>query len=171
VPSDNDTIEKHAYADDSDTLDIYGGLYTWREMMQLPDNCQTASCVDQIKKQHQGICPTGWHVPSQNEWNELIDYLGGNPAGAGGKLKETGTAHWTSPNTGATNSSGFTGLGGGKKDGGFYLELKNSGYFGSTKESSATNTYSYQLRYDSDEINPSSIKKEEAVSVRCIKND
>ncbi len=58
------------------------------------------------------ICPAGWHVPVWQEWNELIDYLGGNSI-AGGKLKTAGTECWSSPNTGATNSSGFNGLPGG----------------------------------------------------------
>ena len=59
------------------------------------------------------LCPVGWHVPSVSEWKELTAYLGGDDI-AGGKLKETGTTHWDSPNTGATNESGFTALPGGK---------------------------------------------------------
>ncbi|MCD4693727.1 MAG: hypothetical protein K8R79_12490, partial [Calditrichales bacterium] len=55
------------------------------------------------------IAPAGWHVPAEKEWQTLIDYLGGE-AVAGGKMKERGTAHWKRPNTGATNSSGFSAL-------------------------------------------------------------
>ena len=55
------------------------------------------------------LCPTGWHIPSDAEWTTLTDYLGGETV-AGGKLKETGTAHWTTPNSGATNAFGFKGL-------------------------------------------------------------
>ena len=66
----------------------------------------------------QGICPEGWHLPSDTEWKQLTDYLGEN---AGGKLKEAGTTHWNAPNTEATNESGFTALPGGYRD--------NSGYF------------------------------------------
>ena len=54
-------------------------------------------------------CPAGWHLPGTGEWTQLTDYLGGLST-AGGKLKETGTAHWASPNTGATNEYGFTAL-------------------------------------------------------------
>jgi uncharacterized protein (TIGR02145 family) len=67
------------------------------------------------------LCPTGWHVPSDAEWTTLSTYLGGESV-AGGKMKETGTAHWLSPNTGATNESGFSGLPGGGR--------YNSGLFG-----------------------------------------
>jgi len=58
------------------------------------------------------ICPPNWHVPTDTQWETLITYLGGKII-AGGKMKETGTAHWTSPNIGATNETGFTALPGG----------------------------------------------------------
>lgn len=67
------------------------------------------------------FCPTGWHIPSSAECNTLITYLGGESV-AGGKMKEAGTTHWISPNTGATNSSGFTSLPNGKRSGGFSLK-------------------------------------------------
>ena len=60
----------------------------------------------------QGICPTGWHIPTPSEWVTLSDYLGGD-AGASGKMKEVGFTHWLSPNFEATNESGFTALPGG----------------------------------------------------------
>ncbi len=62
-------------------------------------------------------CPDGWHLPSYDEWTQLHDHLGGASI-AGGKMKETGTSHWTSPNEGATNESGFTALPGGQR---YYL--------------------------------------------------
>jgi uncharacterized protein (TIGR02145 family) len=73
----------------------YGALYNW------------FTTIDERK-----IAPQGWHVPTEAEWVELIEYLGGYEI-AGGKMKESGTTHWFPPNTGATNSSGFTGLPGG----------------------------------------------------------
>ena len=77
---------------DPSNSEVYGLLYTWE-----------TAC---------NICPDGWHLPTEDEWIELFEYLGGDSI-AGGKMKETGTSHWISPNTGATNSSGFTALAGG----------------------------------------------------------
>ncbi|NJK98749.1 MAG: hypothetical protein HC905_30955 [Bacteroidales bacterium] len=88
----------------TDTIATYGRLYNWY-------------AVNTGK-----LCPTGWHVPTDAEWTTLSDYLGGEPlSDAGGLLKETGTTHWASPNTGATNETGFTALPGGYryKDGTF----------------------------------------------------
>jgi uncharacterized protein (TIGR02145 family) len=81
-----------AYAGDESNVATYGRLYTWY------------AATDSRK-----VCPAGWHVPSDAEWNTLIDCLGGEEA-AQGKLKEADTVHWHSPNTDATNESGFTAL-------------------------------------------------------------
>jgi uncharacterized protein (TIGR02145 family) len=83
------------YNNDTKNVVTYGRLYNW---YALNDNRK--------------ITPEGWHVPSDHEWQVLIDFLGGN-AIAGGEIKESGFAHWSSPNTGATNSSGFSALPGG----------------------------------------------------------
>jgi len=98
--SNNGIIEKYCFDNDPNNCNIYGGLYQWDEMMEYSET-----------EGGQGICPTGWHVPSKNEWSSLIEFLGGS-AVAGDKMKETGILHWSEPNI-ASNSSGFTALGGG----------------------------------------------------------
>lgn len=80
--------------DASTNKNPYGALYNWYTLT--------------IGK----LCPSGWHVPTDTEWTDLFTYLGGGII-AMGKLKETGTTHWLSPNTGATNETGFTALPGG----------------------------------------------------------
>ncbi|MBP9152968.1 MAG: fibrobacter succinogenes major paralogous domain-containing protein [Flavobacteriales bacterium] len=90
---------------------IYGKLYNWYAV-----------------NDPRGLAPTGWHVPSNDEWAVLIDLFGG-PNDAGGPLKATGTTYWNAPNTGATNASGFTALGMGSRDGS--LDFKNRGESGS----------------------------------------
>ncbi|MCU0457117.1 MAG: hypothetical protein MUE74_12520 [Bacteroidales bacterium] len=79
------------YNNDISYKDIIGALYNWYVL------------------DSGNICPQGWHIPTDNEWTILADYLGGSTV-AGAKVKEVGTTHWDEPNTGATNSSGFTSL-------------------------------------------------------------
>jgi uncharacterized protein (TIGR02145 family) len=103
ITQENNPKYQWAYDGNESNAATYGRLYTLYAVM---DN--------------RNICPSGWHVPSNAEWTTLTDYLGGASI-AGGKLKETGNAHWASPNTGATNESGFTAIGGGRRlnDGAF----------------------------------------------------
>jgi uncharacterized protein (TIGR02145 family) len=117
------------------------------------------------------LCPTGWHVPSNDEWETLINNLGGDTATVGGKLKEAGTAHWLTPNTGADNSSGFTALPGGSHytDGQFYLNRKYGWYWSAT-ESSATEAIHPYLIYNTGAITRTPGSKSIGFSVRCIKN-
>jgi uncharacterized protein (TIGR02145 family) len=101
--TDNEIIEKFCYNDEDNYCNIYGGLYTWEEMMQYnPSDSGTTGTI-------QGICPDGWYVPTEKEWDMLINYIGGSEI-AGGKLKEKGNEHWTPNNYGATNETGFTAL-------------------------------------------------------------
>lgn len=99
--TNNNIIEKYCYNNTVTSCLTHGGLYQWNEMMQYT----TTPGV-------QGICPSGWHIPTDAEWTILTNYLGGESV-AGGKMKETGTTYWDDPNLGATNSSGFTALPGG----------------------------------------------------------
>jgi|WetSurMetagenome_2_1015567.scaffolds.fasta_scaffold258224_1 uncharacterized protein (TIGR02145 family) len=108
--SNNGVSEKYCYDDLESNCDVYGGLYQWAEMVQYINGVTNSTSFSTIPIGNvQGICPSGWHIPRQNEWNTLTSFLG-DWSVAGGKLKETGTLHWASPNTGATNSSGFTAL-------------------------------------------------------------
>jgi uncharacterized protein (TIGR02145 family) len=105
----NETIEKFCYNDGEYNCDIYGGLYTWQEAMNYhPSDNGTVGTT-------RGICPVGWHMPTEIEWLTMINYLGGDQK-AGGKLKETGFVHWKTPNTAATNETGFSALPGGYID-------------------------------------------------------
>jgi len=121
------------------------------------------------------ICPKGWHVPSDAEWTTLTTYLGGETV-AGGKLKETGTAHWVTPNTGATNQMGFSALPGGYRSGSdFYGQFVIVGYYGgewwSSTESSASSAW-YRGMYfrRSDVKRDNDYNKTVGLSVRCLKD-
>jgi uncharacterized protein (TIGR02145 family) len=115
------------------------------------------------------LCPTGWHVPSNTEWTTLTTNLGGETV-SGGKLKEAGTIHWDSPNTGATNESKFTALPGGYRPGGNFMNIGTAGYWWSSTESTASNA-SYLIMwctFSSTAI--SSVIKTDGMSVRCLKD-
>lgn len=122
--ADNQVVEKYCYGDNESNCNTYGGLYQWDEMMQYEDTPGI-----------QGICMDGWHLPTNDEWTSLIDYLGGRDV-AGGKLKEKGTVHWKSPNTGATNQSGFSALAGGARMDGHFYYLREYGLFWTSTEDS-----------------------------------
>lgn len=160
-PSDNSLIEKHCYHDLESQCDIYGGLYQWWEMMQYTNMDGT-----------QGICPSGWHLPSWTEWWNLINYLGGASI-AGGKMKEAGYAHWVEPNTGATNESGYTAFPGGMHSPGqAYSGINYSGkWWSSTQYPPNPRAGSFGLNYISENILPSTVtSKYNQFSVRCIKD-
>ena len=134
----------------------YGRLYTWYAI------------TDSRK-----ICPTGWHVPIDEEFATLTTYLQGDTI-AGKKLKEYGTTHWANPNTGATNQSGFTALPGGYRgyEGGYYF-VGYTGYWWSATESETDVTSAwfrglyYNAVYDHDLSN----SKKVGFSVRCLKGN
>ena len=111
---------------------------------------------------------TGWHLPSDAEWTQLTDYLGGT-AVAGGKLKAT--TLWNSPNTGATNSSGFTAFPGGYRDyDGSYFSIGINGYWWSSTEINTTSAwYRYMYYYYSDVLRNIN-SKTNGFSVRCLKD-
>ena len=156
------------YKNDSSTnKNTYGALYNW----------YTVSTGL--------LCPIGWHVPSDDEWLTLIKYLGGQSV-AGGKLKESGTIHWNSPNTSANNESGFTALPGGIREQiqGAFDKIGLNGYWwsGTLGESLLTlgmRTYGpiqYYLDCSTSSMNSAItpgylyLGKNQGNSVRCIKD-
>ncbi len=139
----------------------YGVLYNW------PAAMAGASSSSANPSGVQGACPDGWHLPSSVEWNTLTNYLGGYTV-AGGKLKETGTSHWISPNTGATNESVFTALPGGYRISGF-TGIGNYGHWWSSVEYDAAHAGNKILNYSSSSISGvTNENKENGFSVRCI---
>ncbi len=147
------TIEEcWCYNGDYSLWDYYGNLYTWYVVMDV-----------------RGLTPVGWHVPTKDDWRQLIDYLGGEGS-AGGKLKAT--QKWDSPNTGATNESGFTAYPGGfRRIGGTYDDSGISGSFWSSSEQGyENNALEYFLTNRGPFIFETGFKKGMGISVRCIKD-
>ena len=157
--TNNQTVEKYCYDDNEANCDEYGGLYQWDEMMQYVTTQGT-----------QGICPDGWHIPTDDEWTTLVDFLGGSIV-AGGKMKEAGTTHWNSPNTGATNSSGFTALPGGyRNSGGTFSYLGSYAYFWSSTEYDTPIAWTRLLSYDVGGVSRGFNHKVYGFSVRCLQD-
>jgi len=118
------------------------------------------------------LCPTGWHVPTDAEWTILTDYLGGLSV-AGGKLKETGTTHWNSPNTGATNETGFTALPGGERYIGseFYYVGDFSEWWSATETGEFfIDAWVRDMNYESCSMGRRGTGKRPAFSVRCLRD-
>lgn len=153
------------------TKATYGLLYNWFAVTDF-----------------RGLCPIGWHVPSDAEWIEMITVLdpstcstcvGAVSTTAGGALKATGTLSagtglWLTPNTGATNSSGFGALPGGWRgsDGSFGGGVNSAGYYWSTSEWTPNpfNAINFFLSHSTDDANRLPYEKTWGYSVRCLKD-
>lgn len=133
--------------------DDYGRMYTW---FATTDS--------------KNVCPTGFHVPSDDEWTVLKDFLGGE-AVAGAKLKETGTVHWVAPNTTSTNETGFTAIPGGyRSDLGEYFGMGNISYFWSTTTHSAGFVRGQEMRDNTISIVMGTYTPKNGMYVRCLKD-
>lgn len=143
----------YVYDENNSNAGEYGRLYTWPAAVQA--------------------APTGWHLPTKEEWDELIRVAGGTSV-AGGKLKETGTTHWNAPNTGATNSIGFTAIGGGFRgpDGIFYDLGKHGSYWGTANNAQVPYCIYIYYNYSNliTEVSPIDITSGIAFAVRYVKD-
>lgn len=141
----------------SDTIATYGRLYNWYAVSDS-----------------RNICPKGWHVPTNEDWITLTTYLGGDSV-AGGKMKETRTAHWKNPNTGASNESGFTALpGGGRNENGVLSGIGSDGYWWSSIGLSTIfvdYVWYWSIHYNDSYVSSRNIDSgKKGYSVRCVKN-
>ena len=141
----------------------YGVLYNWSAVM----NGDASSTTNPSGVQ--GICPCGWHLPSDAEWTQLTYYL--DLSVAGGKLKEAGTTHWDSPNTGATNETGFTALPGNyRNDDGVFVTIGEDCDLWSATEKDVNYAWFRNIHYNDRDVGRNNFNKEIGFSVRCIKN-
>jgi len=142
----------------------YGVLYNWPAAMA--GSASSTTNPSSVK----GVCPEGWHLPSDAEWTELTDFLSGTSV-AGGKLKETGTVHWMSPNTGATDEFGFTALPGGDRiTDGTFNNTTTHGYWWTTTEDTPLYAWNRGLYFNSGVVYRSSSTFGFGFSVRCVKD-
>jgi uncharacterized protein (TIGR02145 family) len=150
------------------TANNFGALYNWY-------------AVNPLTNGNKNVCPTGWHVPTDSEWNLLVKYIdpqadtisvGGNQSAiAGGKMKSTGTQYWQSPNQDATNESGFSGLPGGIRyiDGRFAFVGEYGPWWSSTEYDTDV-VWDRRLGYSTGNVARNVSVKEEGLSVRCLRD-
>jgi uncharacterized protein (TIGR02145 family) len=178
--TNNSVLEKYCYNNDTANCAIYGGLYQWAEAVQYQNGASnTASPSPAFSGNVKGICPTGWHVPSDGEWCTITTFLDAtvncailrfNGTDAGSKMKSTSSL-WNFPNTGATNSSGFTALPGGYRftNGAFY-SLGNSTHLWSSSEASSSSAFYLSLFYHYSSSARDDNSKGHGFPIRCLKD-
>jgi uncharacterized protein (TIGR02145 family) len=141
------------YTNDAAISSTYGRLYNWYAVSDS-----------------RNLAPAGWHIPTEADLITLGNYLGGNTVD-GGKMKESGTTHWQTPNTGASNSSGFTALPGGSRDPfGLFDNFGFHAYFWSSTEFNGSLSRLLHLYYDYGGPPMHSFSKSFGFSVRCVKD-
>jgi len=169
--TNNDIAEKYCYNDNEENCHTYGGLYQWDEVMNYVNY-----------EVNRGVCPEGWHIPTDREWMDMERYLGMEASEAlskewrgtneGGKLKDESDLYWQEPNAGATNESGFSALPGGTRylDQEFY-NIGSWAYFWTSSLEQDGFAWKRNLHSIESRIRRMSADTKESMSVRCIKDD
>ncbi len=170
-PANNGQAEKYCYSDMHAMCGDYGGLYTWNEAMNYS-----------VLEADRGICPAGWHIPSDREWRMLELHLGMDTAETfhtdwrgtleGGKLKDNSLLYWVSPNSGATDEAGFTAVPAGTRYLDYqYHNLGSWAYFWTSTLNNSGNAWKRNLTSFESRIKRQSASVNEAMSVRCVKDN
>jgi len=168
--------------------DKYGRLYDWATAMALPSSCNESSCSSQIQPKHKGICPSGWHIPSNDDWDRLLRYVDNENGGdgdnednvyysytAGKYLKSTDGWNWDDYDgisDNGTDKYGFSALPGGygRSDGSF-RSVGSGGYWWSATERIANGAYDRDMGYSRDRVDRDSLNKSYyLLSVRCLQD-
>jgi uncharacterized protein (TIGR02145 family) len=157
--TNNQQIEKFCYDNNPKNCDTYGALYTWEEAMAY--SCDSP----------QGICPDGWHIPTEKDWYTLAAFLGGDSI-AGGKMKTREKSAFCFPNPLQKPSSGFNGYATGCRyaGDGSYCYFKHYGGFWSATEKDHEQAMLHCIHFDDIRLGTSSYDKKHGFAVRCIKN-
>jgi len=155
------------YNNEPTNCTTYGRLYNWATTMDLPSNCNSSTCGSQVQAKHKGICPSGWHIPSNDEWEVLMTAVSGSST-AGKKLKAT--SGWNSNGNGE-DTYGFSALPGGDggSNGGFST-VGYGGYWWSASEINSDYAYRRRMDYSNDNAYWYHDEKDYLFSVRCVKD-
>ena len=157
--SDDAKIERYCYNDDTTYCDKYGGLYQWAEMMALPSECNTKSCADQIKENHQGICPTGWRLQTYNDMYTIVNADGNNHG-----IEGVRSAH----KFGGYNTTGYSLVGAGYLWNFAFDGMNSSTYWHYPVERTEKRSNASWATNSSTDFQVASTNKTNGLSVRCV---
>jgi uncharacterized protein (TIGR02145 family) len=158
------------YNNDPANCAKYGRLYDWAIAMNLPSSCNSSTCSSQIQSKHRGICPAGWHLPSDDEWDALMNSVGGKST-AGKHLKATSGWNDWYENGNGLDTDGFAALPGGYGDsGGNFHSVVSGGYWWSASEYNSYDAYGGNMSYAGDGIGWRDRSKLELYSIRCLQD-
>lgn len=162
------------YNNDISNKNTHGVLYTWDIAMK------GEAASNSVPSNRQGVCPQGWHIPSDEEWKILEQFIGMpqselNNSGLrgtnqGGKLKSTNSQMWVSPNSDATNQFGFNAFASGFYFNGAFYSLGYNSIFWSTSINNSNTSWFRTLSNDNGKIIRGNNNKQNGFSVRCVKN-
>jgi len=161
----------NCYSNNASNCTTYGRLYDWSTAMALDATCNSSSCVSLVQTPHKGICPQGWHIPSDADWTTLMSFVGGALT-AGKKLKAT--SGWNDGGNG-TDNFGFSALPGGLGNTGKYnntfYNADDYGNWWSASENDNANANGRYMGYDGEYAYWSYYYKTSLLSVRCLQDD
>lgn len=164
----NYTVPSGSWYYDNDSVQyaaIHGRMYSWNTLMD------GASATNTAPSGVQGLCPEGWHVPSHTEWQIMVMLtLGG--IDQGGHLKSTNSSYWDSPNTNATNYTGFSGRAGGNTNGGSFNPPNIGQYveYWTSSQKTSSAAWSWTLHYDDGYVSELVNHKYYGLYCRCVKD-
>jgi len=166
-----DASGSKCYKNEGANCATYGRLYNWATAMALPADCNSKSCSGQITGKHKGICPTGWHISSDDDWNVLMTAVGGAST-AGTKLKATsGWNEYQGRSGNGEDTYGFSALPGGYgTSSGSFDDVGNYGNWWIAKEYDASNTYRRSMYYNYANVTSDDLDKSGLYSVRCVQD-
>jgi uncharacterized protein (TIGR02145 family) len=154
------------YKNDPANCAKYGHLYDWATTMALNASCNSSSCASQIKAKHQGICPSGWHIPSVDDWEELVYFVESNNGCSNCAASYLKTSEW-----GGIDDYGFSALPGGYgRSGGVFSNVGDVGYWWSASENISGSAYYRSMLYNYESVGYRSINKYDVFSVRCLQD-
>jgi uncharacterized protein (TIGR02145 family) len=166
----NDGTEISPVTETARWKDFIAPGYCWYANDSIANSATYGALYNGYAVNSGNLCPTGWHIPVVDDWQQLREFLT-DTISEGGKLKEVGTAHWMSPNKGATNSCGFSALPSGFRytDGSFTAIQYYTGFW-SASEIGTDNEWFLGLYYGDASATMSSVSKKYGLSVRCVKD-